>query len=110
MKDKILKQRSKIDILAVFLVVCLIGIPLLNTKLDIYYDDGIQHIARAQGTRDAFNENFSFPNVISSFSNGYGYSWNLFYGPLSVYGICLIDLIIKNFMISYKIFVFLGMF
>lgn len=110
MKDKILKQRSKIDILAVFLVVCLIGIPLLNTKLDIYYDDGIQHIARAQGTREAFKENLSFPNVISSFSNGYGYSWNLFYGPLSVYGICLINLIIKNFMISYKIFVFLGMF
>ena len=110
MKEKILKYRNLIDILVIFLVACLIGIPLLNSKLNIYYDDGIQHIARALGTSESFKENFWFPNVISSFSNGYGYSWNLFYGPLSVYGICLINLIINNFMISYKIFVFICMF
>lgn len=110
MKEKILKHRNLIDILVVFFVVCLIGIPLLNSKLNIYYDDGVQHIARALGTTESFKENFLFPNVISSFSNGYGYSWNLFYGPLSVYGICLINLIINNFMISYKIFVFVCMF
>lgn len=110
MKEKILKHRNLIDILVVFFVVCLIGIPLLNSKLNIYYDDGIQHIARALGTAESFKENFLFPNIISSFSNGYGYSWNLFYGPLSVYGICLINLIINNFMISYKIFVFVCMF
>ncbi len=110
MKEKILKHRNLIDIFVVFLVACLIGIPLLNSKLNIYYDDGIQHIARALGTAESFKENFWFPNVISSFSNGYGYSWNLFYGPLSVYGICLINLIINNFLISYKIFVFICMF
>ena len=110
MKEKILKHRNLIDILVVFLVGGLIGIPLLNSKLNIYYDDGVQHIARALGTAEAFKENFWFPNIISSFSNGYGYSWNLFYGPLSGYGICLINLIINNFMISYKIFVFVCMF
>lgn len=110
MKEKVLKHRNLIDISVVLFVVCLIGIPLLNSKLNIYYDDGIQHIARALGTEEAFKENFWFPNIISSFSNGYGYSWNLFYGPLSVYGICLINLIINNFMISYKIFVFVCMF
>lgn len=109
MKEKILKHRNLIDIIAICLVACLIGIPLLNSKLNVYYDDGIQHIARALGTEKAFEENFWFPNIISSFSNGYGYSWNLFYGPLSVYGICLINIIINNLIVSYKIFAFICM-
>ena len=109
MKEKILKHRNLIDIAVIIFVACLIGMPLLNSNLDIYYDDGIQHIARALGTGEAFKENFWFPNIISSFSNGYGYSWNLFYGPLSVYGICLINLITNSFTISYKIFVFICM-
>lgn len=103
MKEKFLKHRNLIDILIIILVACLIGIPLLNSRLDVYYDDGIQHIARALGTKEAFKENFWFPNIISDFSNGYGYSWNLFYGPLSVYGILLIDLIFNNLIVSYKI-------
>lgn len=110
MKEKILKHRNLIDILIILFVTCLIGIPLLNSRLSIYNDDGVQHLARALGTAESFKENFWFPNVISSFSNGYGYSWNLFYGPISVYGMCLINLIIKDFMISYKIFVFICMF
>lgn len=109
MKEKIIKHRNLIDIVVIIFVACLIGIPLLNSRLNVYYDDGIQHIARALGTGEAFKENFLFPNIISSFSNGYGYSWNLFYGPLSVYGICLINLIINNFLISYKIFVLICM-
>ena len=109
MKEKVLKYRNLIDIIAICLVACLIGIPLLNSKLNVYYDDGIQHIARALGTEKAFEENFWFPNIISSFSNGYGYSWNLFYGPLSVYGICLINVIINNMIVSYKIFAFICM-
>ena len=110
MKDKILKHRNMIDVLVIFLVACIVGIPLLNSKLDIYYDDGIQHIARAFGTEESLKENFCYPNIISSFSNGYGYSWNLFYGPLSGYGLILINFLVKNFTISYKIFVFIGMF
>ena len=64
MKEKILKHRKLIDILVVFFVASLIGIPLLNSKLNIYYDDGIQHIARALGTAESFKENFLFPNII----------------------------------------------
>ena len=73
MKEKLLKHRTLIDILAIVIVACLICIPLLNSKLDIYYDDGIQHIARALGTANSFKENFWFPNIISEFSNGCGY-------------------------------------
>ena len=107
MKEKILKNRKLIDILIILFTACIIGIPLLNTKLDVYYDDGIQHIARAMGTFESFGENKLFPNIIFSFANNYGYSWNLFYGPLSTYGIILINLLLKNFVISYKFFIFI---
>ena len=81
MKEKILKNRNLIDFLIIFLVALLIGIPLLNSKLDVYFDDGNQHIARIYGTLESMKDNWLFPNVIPTFSNGYGYSWNLFYGP-----------------------------
>lgn len=110
MKEKILKNKNLIDFLIIMFVAILIGIPLLNSKLDVYYDDGIQHIARAYGTETSIKENFLFPNVISSFSNSYGYSWNLFYGPITTYGIILIRFIVRNYIVAYKIFAFIFLF
>lgn len=110
MKEKILKNRNLIDFVVIIFVALLIGLPLLSSKLDVYYDDGIQHIARAYGTAEAIKENFLFPNVISSFTNSYGYSWNLFYGPLTTYGIIAIRFIVRNYIVAYKIFVLISMF
>ena len=109
MKEKILKNRKLIDFLIIFLVALLIGIPLLNSKLDVYFDDGNQHIARIYGTLESMKDNWLFPNVIPTFSNGYGYSWNLFYGPLSVYGTLLIYFFVRNYIVAYKIFAFICM-
>ena len=89
MKEKILKNRDLIDVFVIIIVALLIGIPLLSSKIDIYMDDGIQHIARAYGTAESFRENWLFPNIISDFTNEYGYSWNLFYGPLTTYSIII---------------------
>lgn len=110
MKGKILKNRNLIDFVVIIFVALLIGLPLLSSKLDVYCDDGIQHIARAYGTAEALKENFLFPNVISSFTNSYGYSWNLFYGPLTTYGIIAIRFIVRNYIVAYKIFVLISMF
>ena len=109
MKEKIkkivLEKRNIIDIILIFIIVSIISIPLLNNRLNIYYDDGIQHISRAYGTYESIkNGNFK---IIESLSNGFGYSWNLFYGPLTTYGIIIINLFINNFIISYKIFVYI---
>lgn len=106
MKNKILENKEFLVILFLILVGIIIGIPLLSSKLNVYYDDGIQHIARAYGTYNSFKDNILFPNIISSFANNFGYSWNLFYGPLSSYGVILISLICRNFVIAYKIFVY----
>ena len=102
---KILEKRNIIDIIIIFIIVSIVCIPLLNNKLDVYCDDGIQHISRAYGTYESIkNGNFK---IIESLSNGFGYSWNLFYGPLTTYGIIIINLIVNNFIISYKIFVYI---
>lgn len=82
-----------------------VGIPLL--KFNIQYDDGIQHICRLIGSAQSIGEKgLFFPVIMQNLCNGFGYSWNLFYSPLTAY----IPLIFKIFCISYenclKIFMF----
>ena len=55
----ILRNRNLIDFLIIFLVALLIGIPLLNSKLDVYFDDGNQHIARIYGTLESMKDTIS---------------------------------------------------
>ena len=61
--------KKNVDTLIILLVALIIGIPLFNSKLNVYYDDGIQHIARALGTLESIGENKLFPNIIFSFAN-----------------------------------------
>lgn len=106
MKEKILKNRKLVDTLVLILVGIFLCIPLLNSKLNVYYDDGIQHIARAFGTMSSLKEGGILKNVISSFSNNFGYSWNLFYGPLSTIGIIFFKTITNSYINAYKLCVF----
>lgn len=107
MKEKILKNRKLVDIVILILVGFLLCIPLLKSDINVYADDGIQHIARAFGTLNSIIQDGLYPNIISSFSNNFGYSWNLFYGPLSTYGIIAVNIVFRNFIVSYKIFAIL---
>lgn len=109
MKERILKNKKIIDYIILIIVACILCIPLLQSNIDVYADDGIQHIARAFGTASSIKQNGIFPNIISSFTNNFGYSWNLFYGPLSAYSIIFINLICKNFIIAYKIFALIAL-
>lgn len=105
MKEKTISRRKIIDILIIVLVSTFLCLPLLG-NVDVYKDDGIQHIARAYGTSLEF-KNTIFPNVISTFANGFGYSWNLFYGALTTNAIVLINMFTGSFINAYKIFVHL---
>ena len=99
MKEKLKKIIYYIIILVVALF---ISIPLLNKHLDVYFDDGIQHIARAYSAALSL-ENGESTMVHSNLMNGYGYSWNFFYGALSTWGILLFNFIVKNYVIAYKL-------
>ncbi len=110
MKEKIkrvLKDTDFINYICIIIFSCILAIPILSNNLDVYFDDGIQHIARAFGTLKSFQEQGLYPNIISDFTNLFGYSWNLFYGPLSTYGIILINFISKSFISAYKMFCFI---
>lgn len=104
---KIISNRKLIDYLILILVASVIAIPMINKNLDIYADEGIQHVSRAYGEYLSFKEGNLFQNVIASFANNFGYSWNLFYGPLSTYGIIILKLVFGSFTISYKIFTYI---
>lgn len=102
MKDKI---KYSIIILLVSLVVC---IPLFWKNLNVYYDDGIQHIVRGFLTSNAIKSGEN-TLVLSKLANGFGYSWDLFYGPLSSFSIGIITLLTNNAIVSYKIVLYLGL-
>lgn len=98
MKEKI-KNYSYIVIIAI-----IISIPLLNKEFNIYIDDGIQHICRLMGTYQSITEEQTFPVIMSNFCNGFGYSWNLFYSPITAYVPLLLHFITNSFILDAKVF------
>lgn len=102
-------NRNIVDILIIILVGYILCWGVFSSRFDAYFDDGRQHIARAYGTKSSILEDGLFPNIISSFSNGFGYSWNLFYGPLSASGLVIVDLLFNNLVNSYKFFSFVAL-
>lgn len=105
MKNNIKNLRYEILILIVAIIV---SIPLCWKNFNYYNDDGIQHIARAFLTEQALNSNQS-SKVLPRLENGFGYSWDLFYGPLSSYVTAVIGGFFNNIVIGYKIVLFLGL-
>lgn len=101
MKEK-LKSYSFIILIAI-----LVSIPLFSSHYNIYYDDGIQHVCRMMGTYQSIVEGQTFPVIMSNFCNGFGYSWNLFYSPITAYVPLLLHFITNSFVLDIKIFMLL---
>ena len=102
---KLLKNKDFISILILFIVTLVICLPMASNHLHVYYDDGIQHIARAYGTFEAIKNGGFLGNVIPNFANNFGYSWNIFYGAFTTFGIILFKLITGSYITAYKFFV-----
>lgn len=105
MKEKLKSLRYGLIILVVAI---LMSIPLFWKNFNYYNDDGIQHIARGFLTSEALQKGESF-TVLSRLEKGFGYSWDLFYGPLSSFSIALIGNAFSNVVFGYKTILFLGM-
>ena len=101
-----MKQKLK-DYLIILIFTIMICIPLLNKNLDVYRDDGIQHIARLMGTYQSITEGEIPPGIMSNFCNGFGYSWNIFYSPLTAYVPLVIRIFTNSFEVILKLFMFL---
>lgn len=105
-----IKQIPKKENLKNIIILCIASIfvclPLLNANLNIGYDDGVQHISRLIGTYQTIEEGTFFPVIMSKFCNGFGYSWNLFYSPLTAYVPLLFKLLGVSFIACIKLFMF----
>ena len=102
MKNKI---RNYI-IIIIFAII--VSIPLFSKDINIYNDDGIQHVCRLIGTYQSITEkNQNFPVIMSSFCNNFGYSWNIFYSPLTAYVPLLFKLFTNSYVICLKAFMVL---
>lgn len=109
-QKKIFHNENTKNILILFMITAFICIPLLNPKLNIAYDDGVQHICRLMGTIQSIQEKQSFPVIMSNFCNGFGYSWNLFYSPITAYFPLLFKLMGVSFIGCIKLFMFFAVF
>lgn len=105
------KMREKLKNIKYFLIILIaaiiISFPLLKDNINVYFDDGIQHIGRAYETYLEI-QNKGNPKILSNLTNGFGYSWDLFYGPLSTTLILITRLISGTFINSYKLVLFIG--
>ena len=87
--NKIKDNKEYLYILLISIIVC---IPLMNKNINIYRDDGIQHVCRLIGTYQTIRSGEMLPMIMASFCNNFGYSWNIFYSPLTAYAPLMLHL------------------
>lgn len=107
--NNLLKNKKALSYISIILVSVFLCIPLFSKYMDISRDDGIQHICRLIGTYDTIKEGHMFPVIMSDFCNGFGYSWNLFYSPLTAYFPLIFRLFTSSYVITLKLFMLLTM-
>lgn len=107
--NNLLKNKKSLSYISIILVSIFLCIPLFSKYMDISRDDGIQHICRLIGTYDTIKEGHIFPVIMSGFCNGFGYSWNIFYSPLTAYFPLIFRLFTSSYVVILKLFMLLTM-
>lgn len=105
---EILKNEKYYSIIIILVASFFVCIPLMNKNIDMTYDDGIQHIARLMGTYQSIQEGQTA--IMSNFCNGFGYSWNIFYSPITAFFPLIFKLIGTSFTVCIKLFMFVVVF
>lgn len=101
--NKIKDNKEYLCILLISIIVC---IPLMNKNINIYRDDGIQHVCRLIGTYQTIKSGEMLPMIMSNLCNNFGYSWNIFYSPLTTYAPLIFKIFNFTFTNCLKIFMF----
>lgn len=96
-KLKEILEKTYINYALIIIASLIICIPLANKELNIYRDDGVQHVCRLIGTYKTISSGEFLPMIMPDFCNNFGYSWNIFYSPLTAYA----PLIFKIFNLSF---------
>lgn len=101
---EILKNEKYFSIIIILISSIFICIPLMSKNINMTYDDGIQHICRLMGTYQSLQEGQTA--IMSNFCNGFGYSWNLFYSPVTAFAPLIFKLLGVSFTVCIKLFMF----
>lgn len=100
-------KKKIIDYIIILAFALVVSIPLASNNINIYVDDGIQHIARLMGTYQTITEGEFPPVIMSNFCNGFGYSWNIFYSPFTAYVPLIFRIFTSSFELILKLFILL---
>lgn len=103
---KEIREKSYINYILIIFFSIIICVPLANKNLNIYIDDGVQHICRLIGTYQTLEAGEFLPMIMSNLCNNFGYSWNIFYSPLTAYAPLIFKIFNISFTSSLKIFMF----
>ena len=101
--NRIKDNKEYLYILLISIIVC---IPLINKNINIYRDDGIQHVCRLIGTYQTIRSGEILPMIMLNLCNNFGYSWNIFYSPLTAYAPLIFKIFNFTFTNCLKIFMF----
>lgn len=105
--ESILNNKKVLSYISIIFISIFICIPLFSKYMDISRDDGIQHICRLIGTFNTLKQGDLFPVIMSDFCNGFGYSWNIFYSPLTAYIPLIFKIFTSSFVVCLKLFMLL---
>lgn len=104
MKNFIKRNKKHIIYIGLIIIIGLIlSIPLLNEKLNVLRDDGVQHIIRIKETAECI-KNLESTKIYNNLCNGFGYSWDIFYGNFTSFIPATIYLIVGSEITAFKIF------
>lgn len=95
-------------IILIFTII--LSIPMMLSNFNVYGDDGVQHISRLMGTAQSISEGQIIPVIMSNFCNGFGYSWNIFYSPVTAYIPLIFSIFTSSFELMFKLFTILVVF
>ena len=101
---KKLKNDNLLYYSILILISILMCIPLFINGFFITHD-GTAHFSRNYATIEAIKSGQLLPEIVSNFCGGFGYSWNLFYPPLSTYINAIFYLIIPDYIIDMKLLI-----
>ncbi len=104
----LLKNEKYYSVIIILIASIFVCVPLMSKNIDMTYDDGIQHICRLMGTYQSLQEGQT--KIMSNFCNGFGYSWNIFYSPLTAFLPLIFKLIGASFAGCIKLFMFANVF
>lgn len=107
MKNFIVANRKHIIyIFLIFVVGSIISIPLLNNKLNVLKDDGIQHIIRINEITECL-KNLESTKISNNLCNGFGYSWDIFYGNFTSIIPGIVNMFVGSGINTFKLFLYI---